>query len=336
MTRALVIGASGFIGLHVVDRLLAQGIEVRATVRKSTPTMFLRKRRIELVPGALEDPASLRAAMEGCDAVFLSGAHYPRYSVNLEQSLQYGVTGVRNACDAARDAGVARLVYTGSIATLDPHAGGDGLSTEDDGARTMPANSVYRAVKWAMEREVQAAMQRGLPAVTLLVGGCVGAGDFRVGTSGVLLLTVRGELPFWVDGTVNLIDVEDAAQAHVAALCAPGTRYNVAPHNVRFGALVEQIAGRYGGQLPAEVSTEQAVELADATEHTAMLRKERVPFPRELVDLIITGHPVSCERAQRELGLEFSPLLPALDRTHEFFTRYGFLPRKSRRERESA
>lgn len=334
MTRALVIGASGFIGLHVVDRLLAQGIEVRATVRKSTPTMFLRKRRVELVPGSLEDPEGLRAAMRGCDAVLLTGAHYPRYSLDLQQSIAAGVSGVRNACQAALDAGVSRFVYTASIVTLEPSE--DGPSTEDDALRALPTHSVYRAVKWAMEREVELAAQRGLSTVTLLVGGCLGAGDLRVGTTGVLVLAVRGELPFWLDGTVNLVDVEDVARANVAALTAPGARYNIAPHNVRFGALLQELVARYGGRIPPEVSADEAVQLAEAAERQAALRKERVPFPRELVDIITSGHPVSSARAERELGLSFSPLWPALDRAHEFFTRFGYLPRQSQRQRESA
>ena len=332
--RALVIGASGFIGLHVVDRLIEQGVEVRVTVRKSTSTIFLRKRRLTCVPGSLEQPELLTEAMRGCDAVFLTGAYYPRYSADLQECVARGVEGVRNACEAALQAGVPRLIYTGSIAALGTSA--RALADEDDIGPLPPGDSVYRATKWAMQRELDAARARGLHVVDLLVGGCIGPGDFRLGTSGLLVLAVRGELPFWVDGTVNLVAVEDVAEAHLAALHAKSERYCIAPHNVRFGELLQGIVERYGGRIPERLDPSEAARLADQLERDAQPRKARVPFPRELVDIISSGQPVSSARAERELDLKFSPLWPAFDRAHAFFTRYGFIPRSQQRERESA
>lgn len=72
--RALVIGGTGFVGLNVVDALLARGIEVRATRRPRSFTVYLRRRRVEMVPASLEDPIALARALEGCDAVIVAGA----------------------------------------------------------------------------------------------------------------------------------------------------------------------------------------------------------------------------------------------------------------------
>jgi dihydroflavonol-4-reductase len=297
--------------------------------------MFLRKRHVELVPGSLQEPEQLREAMRDCDAVFLTGAHYPRYSLDEAASVAEGVSGVRNVCNAALEAGVPRLVYTSTIATLAPVHGR--AATETDRPTEPPDSSMYRAVKWAMEREVDAAAARGLHTITLLPGGCIGAGDMRLGTAGLLVLVVRGELPFWVDGIVNLVDVEDVAEAHVAALrAAPGSRYALAGEDVRFGDLLERIVSRYGGKVPERISAELARLTATADERAAAPRKARVAFPRELVDIITGGQPVDCTRATRELGVPFSALEPAFDRAHAFFQRYGYIPRKNHSERQSA
>jgi dihydroflavonol-4-reductase len=330
--NVLVIGASGFIGLNVVDSLLARGLTVRATRRKHTPTLFLRKRAVELVDASLEEYDALVSAMQGCDAVFLCGAHYPRYSLDLPGSIELGVGGVQNACRAARAAGVSCLVYTSSIATLARVA--DRLAHEGDTLDTMPTGSVYRAVKWAMEREVERHACSALRVVTVLPGGCVGPWDLRLGTSGLLVALVRGQLPYLVEGIASVADVGDVAEAHVRALDAASSRYCIAPHAVPFEQLACHIVQRYGGVMPETVSTARARVLSENAERAASRKRERVAFPRELVDVITAGQPVSCDLARRELGLEFTTLDDTLDRAHAFLVRYGYLPRRRLHEEE--
>jgi dihydroflavonol-4-reductase len=335
--KVLVIGGSGFIGLNIVDALLAAGHTVRATRRRSTPTMFLRKRAVELVNASLEERPLLRQAMEGCDAVVLAGAPYPRYSLDRERAIATGVSAVENACEAALDAGVARFVFTSSIAVLGapPHGR---RADERDVATEVPSGSVYRAVKWEMERVVTEAALRGLPAVSLLPGGCLGPWDVRVGTGALLVGTVRGAIPWWTDGIVNVVDVADVASAHVAALDAAcvtlGGRYCLAGHNVRVRTLLETIVGRYGGSMPPEeLSHEEARLRADDEERRAAPRGERVAVPREFVDVIASGQPVSSARASAVLGVRTRPLEETLDRAHAWFTRFRYLPGSTPKER---
>lgn len=333
MRRALVIGATGFIGLNIVDELLARGVEVRVTRRPESVTVLLRKRAVERVDASLEQPDELRRAMDGCDVVFLAGAHYPRYSLDLAGSIAIGVTGVRNACEAALAAGVERFVYTSSIATLSRPAERR-MADERDVPEEMPDGSVYRAVKWAMEREVEGALARGLPTVTLLPGGCLGPGDLRVGTGAFLVGVVRGAMPWWVDGIVNLVDVADVARAHVhAATSPPGSRFCLGGHDVRVGWLLSRIARRYGGAVPAlRLSPDEARARSDADERAAAPERRRAPIPREMVDLVTSGQPVSNARAVRELGVAFTPLDRTLDRAHAWFTRIGAIPARRRHD----
>jgi dihydroflavonol-4-reductase len=137
---------------------------------------------------------------------------------------------------------------------------------------------------------------------------------------------------------VNLVDVGDVARAHVAAARpTPSDRYCLGGHDVRVGWLLRHIAERFGGSAPStELSAEAAREQADADERRAAPRRERVPVPREFVDMVTTGQPVSSARAEAELGVTPAPLDAALDRAYAWFARHSYVPRaEPRTERES-
>jgi dihydroflavonol-4-reductase len=267
--------------------------------------------------------------MEGMDTVFLAAGHYPRYSLDLEAEVEEGVRGVRVACAAALESGVAHLVYTSSTGALSSPVDGRSVD-ENDVPNVRPLGSVYRAVKWEMERELERWMARGLRATTMIPGGCLGPLDVRVGTGRLLIGVVTDALPWWIDGVVPLVDVRDVAAAHVrAAVAAPLTiesRFALGGHAVRVSDLLTMIAGRYGGTLPPELSSyEDARERADASERNAAENRGRVSVPRELVDLIETGRPVRGTRAEADLGVSFRPFEKTLDDAHTWFVRNGYI-----------
>lgn len=326
--RALVIGATGFVGLNVVDALLARGIEVRATRRPRSFTVYLRRRRVEMVPASLEDPVALARALDGCDAVIVAGAHYPRYSTAPARSTVTGVAQIAALSTAVLAVGGPRVVYVSSTGTLDRAPAGR-IADERDVATTCPVESAYRATKWAMERELDRWARRGVDAVTLLPGGCIGPYDVHAGTGGLLLGVVSGGLPWWVDGVANLVDVGDVAEAAVSAALhpRPDARYCLVGHSPRLGALLSKIAARYGGRLPGSpLDADEARRRADREEQDAARHRRRVPFPRELVDLVLAGQPVSSARAIEHLGARFRPLDDTLDRAWAWFVRHRYLP----------
>jgi len=322
--RALVIGASGFLGLRVVDALLACQVHVRATRRKSTPTVLFGRRPIDVVWASLEDRASLAAAMRDCDVAVMAAGYYPRYSTDLASALATATQGLRNVCDAAIET-KTRLVYTSSVAALGaPRA--EPFADEDDCAPPDPAEGVYPTVKKAMEVELDRARERGLDAVSLLLGGCIGPRDYRLGTNGLLAALLCEMLPFRIDGWINVLSVEDAALAHVAAITGKSPRYCVAGHNVRIEALLDNVAKRYGVRFDApRVSLDEARELANAAERKAEPLRGRVPFPRELVDLVAMGKPISSALAEQELALRWTDLDEAIDAARSWMARFGVM-----------
>ncbi|QQR90484.1 MAG: NAD-dependent epimerase/dehydratase family protein [Myxococcales bacterium] len=328
MKRALVIGGSGFIGLNLVDELIAQDWQVRCTRRKQSITVFLRKRPVELVRVDLDDTDSLAAAMQDCDAVFMAAGYYPRYSLDRDTAIETGTAQIKAVLRAAQIANVPRFIYTSSIATLDRAASGK-LATEDTIADHIPADSVYRAVKWAMEREVQNAALEGLNTITMMPGACIGPWDVRVGTSGLLLAVVQGLLPWWVNGIVNLVDVGDVAKAHVAAanLVSPKARYCHPGHNVELGVLFRRIVQLFGGSYPARALPRKlAVQRALAEEQIAAANGSRVAFPLELVDMVNAGQAVSAKRIMHELHIPLTSIDTSLYRAHQWFVRFKYLP----------
>lgn len=326
--RALVIGATGFVGLNLVDALLARGIRVRATRRPRSVTVFLRRRPVELVHASLEDRGALVDAMRGCDVVFVAGGHYPRYSFDRARAIATGVAQIRSVASAALEAGGRRIVYVSSTGILERTGSGRPVD-ERDVADACPVESTYRATKWSMERELELWVDRGLDAVTLLPGGCIGPSDVRVGTGALLLGVVSGALPWWVDGITNVVDVGDVAEAAVSAALArhPARQYCLVGQSLRLGTLLTKVAARYGGRLPgAALEPEEARRRADRAEADAAPRRKRVPFPRELVDLVLAGQPVSSARAIEDLGATFRPLDESLDRAWAWFVRHRYLP----------
>ena len=328
MTKHLVLGATGYVGLHVVDALLEAGLPVRGARRTGSNTMGLRRRGVEMAHASLDDVGSLVAAMEGCDVVHHAAGHYPRYSLDPEGSVARARSEAENVLRACLDAGVRRLVYTSSTALLDP-APSLRAADERDVGPEMPTESTYRQVKWAMERILASGEEPRLEVVSLLPSGCIGPGDVRLGTGGIFVAVIRRELPWYVDGHVQLVDVRDVARAHARASSGdvPSGRYCLGGHGQRLSMLLERVVERYGGAMPARRLSPSCARLfADEEEREASTTRARVSFPRELVDIVTAGQPIASDRARRVLGFSARPLEESLDDAHAWFRRHGYVP----------
>lgn len=328
--QTLVLGAGGFVGIHVVDALRAAGHHVVGTHRGRAMPFYLRGRLDGVARADLNDPDSLRAAMAGREVVFHAAGHYPRYSLDRDAAVKTALGEMNNLLDAARACGVRRVVYTSSIAVLNPRADaprGRGLG-RPRGPRRL---GLSRRQITHMERAVQNARREGLDVVILRPGGCLGGWDMRAGTGGIVVAVIRSMMAWRVDGHVHMVDARDIAAAHVAALAAPrSSTYNLAGHGVSVGWFLGHIAARYGGSIPDEVlGPDEARARADAEEHAAAQKRGRVAIPREMVDIALSGGPISDARARSALGFAPRPLDEALDEAVAWFRRTGHLPPES-------
>jgi dihydroflavonol-4-reductase len=335
MRPALVVGGTGFLGRHVVQALVARGTEVRVTLRPERPE----RRARDLGPGvtvvraSLDDPGSLLRAADGCDTVYFAAGHYPRWSLDPETEVEAARAGARAVLEAARAACVRRVIVTSSTATIGRALEGR-LADEDDRWPAPPVNSVYHAVKLAIEAEAERAIAAGLPAVIVCPGGCVGAHDARAGTGFFLVALAKRKLHYWIDGPLNIVDVAAVGEAHVRAaeVGRVGARYILGGVNTTVPALLATSAEVLGvpfdgRRLPVGIA---AVWSTRDEMLAASTGRPRRFFAREFVDMLRLGVPVDSSRATRELDLRATDLPATLERARRWFEEHRYIPRRGR------
>ena len=328
--KPLVIGGTGFVGLNVVRALADRGISPRCTRRKTSNTLFLRKFKPALVVASLDDADSLREAMEGCDTVFMTAGHYPRYSLGQREHVETALRRIDNVIEAAQQQSIQRLVFTSSVVTMDWQTPADRVLTEDHVASRPPPRSVYHAVKFALERRVLEAAESGLPAVVLCPTGVVGEYDIKAGTGFFLVALARRMMPSYPDGRINLVDAGAVADAHLAAAerdGMEGSRYILAGHNMTVGELLRGVCDRYDLPRPTRTIPLPFAALTTTWDEWRCSRTKgrRPKLAREFVDLLRFGRFVDPARAVADLDLAVPPFEETLDRAWSWFAKYGYL-----------
>ncbi len=318
----LVLGAGGFLGLNVVDALLASGIVPRCGRRRRGNVLGLRQREVPLVEADLDQGATLAAAMAGCRTVVHLAGHYPRLSNRPLEAVQLATRQTKEVLQAAVAARVERLIYVSSTATVAVVAGR--ASNEDDVFSSSPGFGTYHAVKWAMEAAV--ASERFVQTVTVCPGACLGAFDWKIGTAAMLWSLRRGECPPHPEGLVSWVDVRDVALAIARLVAAPAApkRVLLSAGSVPFHPFLLQIAERYGVRHVSEPLRPQvAIALADAEEAKALAEGGRPRLSREIVDLILHGPCIDAALSRELLGLTYRPLEQTLAAFDAWATQMG-------------
>lgn len=323
--NVLVLGAAGFLGLNLVDALRQRGVDPVCARRRRTNVIPLRSRRARMVNVDLDDPRSLREAMQGVDVVFHVAGHYPWHSQDALATLELGLRQLDDVLDAAAHADVGRLVYVSSTATVAPSP--RGRSDESDVFLAAPGFGVYHDLKWHMERRALA--ERRFPVRVACPGACIGPWDLRLGTSALLVAAARHvDIPH-PDGIVSIVDAADAALgiAEQGLRDDGPTRALLSGGNYRLHALRVALAERYGGPAPsAPTGAEEARAMADADERRAMESGTRGRMSREIVDLVVHGVPIDASLATERLGIRWSSLEDTLDRFDAWARRMRIIP----------
>lgn len=324
----LVTGATGFVGSHVVLKLLDRGERVRVLVRPKSSLKNLEGLSVESVRGDLTDPESVRAAMAGCRRVFHVAADYRLWTRDPSELYRSNVQGTRNVLEAARQAGVERIVYTSTVGALAVSYNGH-PADERTPVRLTDMIGHYKRSKFLAEAEAVAAAKQGLPVVIVNPSTPVGSRDIKPTPTGQMILDfLNGRMPAYVDTGLNLIDVEDAAEGHLLAMekGIPGERYILGHRNLALREILEalsRISGRPAPRVRLPASAVMSVAAVSTGWSFVTGRPPRVSW--EAARMSRKKMFFDASKAVRELGLPQQPVDAALEKAVRWFRDHGYV-----------
>jgi dihydroflavonol-4-reductase len=319
----LVTGASGFLGWHVARLLIERGHAVRALVR---PSSRIRELDAEPVSGDLRDPDSLVRAAAGCGLLFHVAADYRLWAADESELYHSNVDGTRNILQAARHAGVERVVYTSTVGCIGVPPGGRG--NEDCPVSLADMAGAYKRSKFLAERVAVEFAAAGLPVLIVNPTAPVGDHDIKPTPTGQIVLDfLKGDMPAFIDTGLNLVDARDVALGHLQA-CErgrPGERYILGAENLTLEQILGMLAAIAGRPAPT-LRLPYAVAYAAGVVTTAWATVSGRP-PRAPLDAVRMARKkmfVSHAKAARELGYDPAPPRRALARAVEWFRANGY------------
>ena len=303
--RALVTGATGFVGSAVARALLQAGWQVTALVRPNSDRRNLQRLGAQLVMGDLGDPGSLDHALAGCEALFHVAADYRLGVRHPEELYRTNVDGTRNILEAARRVGTGRIVYTSSVATIGlPADGSPGKEATPVALADMIGH--YKRSKFLAEQLACEAARSGSSVVIVNPSTPVGPGDIKPTPTGQMVMdAAAGRMPAYVDTGLNIVHVDDVAAGHLLALARgrSGERYILGGQDMTLRDILGEIA-RLAGRKPPRIrlSTSVVLPVAYMAELVSRLtgRSNRVTV--EGVRMARKRMFFSSDKAVRELG----------------------------------
>jgi dihydroflavonol-4-reductase len=247
--KILVTGASGFVGSAVARKLVEAGFSVRALVRGTSPRAHLAGLGLDFFEGDLRDRKSVERAIAGMRYAFHVAADYRLWARDPSEIFASNVEGTRNLMEEAMRAGVERVIYTSSVATIALRT--DGMAADETSPlREDQGIGAYKRSKIAAERLVEAMVaERGLAAVIVNPSTPIGPGDVRPTPTGrIIIEAAKGRIPAFINTGLNLVHVDDVASGHLAALRHGkiGERYILGGQDVLFSQMLRDIAGLVG------------------------------------------------------------------------------------------
>jgi dihydroflavonol-4-reductase len=323
----LITGASGFLGSAIAHAARAAGYRVRVLARASSLRQNL-DQRDEQALGDIRDPQAVGPAMRGVRFLVHAAADYRLWARRPDDILRSNVDGTRVVMEEALRGGVERIVYTSSVATIEPREGA--LADESGRLPAERAIGAYKRSKVIAERLVEDMIERAaLPAVIVNPSTPIGPRDIKPTPTGrIIVEAARGRMPGFVDTGLNLVHVDDAAAGHLAALARGriGERYILGGENVPLREMLAEIArivGRSAPRLRIPIPAVYPFALgAELWAHWS----GREPFAtREGLRMARHHMFFSDAKARRELGHKSRPYGEGLADAIAWFRQHGYL-----------
>lgn len=325
---SLVTGASGFVGSHLVRLLTARGEAVRVLARPTSRLSVLEGLPVECVFGDLRDAATLGPALEGVARVYHVAADYRLWAKDPEEIYQSNAEGTRNLLQAAREAGVERVVYTSTVGTIAVPGSGE-LPNEETQTRLGNMIGHYKRSKFLAEQEALRAAREGLPVVIVNPTTPVGPGDWKPTPTGrVIVDFLNGRTPAYVDTGLNIVAVEDVAEGHVLAAerGKVGERYLLGGRNMTLKEIFAVLAEFSGRPAPRwRIPHFVALGVAAVENAISALFGDEPQIPLEGVRMARHKMFVDSSKAVRELGFHPGPAEDALRRAAQWYIDHNYV-----------
>lgn len=317
MAKAVVLGATGHIGAHVVRALLNEGHRVRATYRNEKFLFVLKDLPVERVRMDLNDIAQIRKAIEGCEWVFHCAGYYPLLRQRTG-AIQKGVESVRSVFGEARRSKVARIVFTSSIATF---------SRREPGSTT-GWKSLYASVKTAMEKEADEAIRSGVPIVLVNPALCIGEFDTHSFSGQAVLAVAKYRLPWTIHYPMHVVYTGDVGVGHVRAAQQGqvGKRYPLTGQDLSLKEF-SQIVARVAGFKPPRWCLQKSIVFAAAwgVESLAKLTGAEPLWTRAEIREACNGFPLTGREETAHWEIPQTPIEEAVRRAVGWFRENGYL-----------
>lgn len=329
--RIFLTGATGFVGTHVARMAAAQGAELRLLTRSTSNTKHLPP-SAEVVMGDLRAPDALASALRGCDALIHVAADYRLWVPDPAEMYKANVDGTRTLLRLAREAGVRRVVYTSSVATMGFKRDGS-IVDEDTPVSEADMIGHYKRSKWLAEQAALEAARNGQHVILLNPTTPIGALDTKPTPTGRIVVDfLNGNFPAYVDTGLNLVDVEEIARMHLVALeqGTPGERYILGGENLTLKQILDRLAAISGLAAP-RIKVPHAVATIFAFFDESITGRLRGKEPRATVEAVRMGRKMmfaSSAKAERELGHRVLGIEPALRAACAWFAQNGYVTKK--------
>ena len=328
--KALVTGATGFVGYHVAKALQAKGIEVRALVRAGSDTSDLARLAIELVTGDVRDYESVCRALKGCTQLYHVAADYRLWVPDPRTMYEINVQGTVNVMEAALKAGTEKIVYTSSAGTLVPKRSNGAVCRENTSVDLSDMVGHYKRSKFLAERHVSAFVSKGLPVVIVNPTTPVGPMDRKPTPTGKIIVDfLNGRMPAFIDTGLNFVDADEVGQGHwlAAQYGETGERYILGNRNMSLAEFLAVLA-RISNRKPPRVKLPYTPILFAAYIDEALSKWIRHAEPR----IPLTGVRMAknhmyfdCSKAVQSLGVPQTPVETAMEQAIEWYFQRGYV-----------